>query len=324
VNEGVVSESTVTGGKTNVGGKTGTVNGEVVNTPEVVPEVQYTAKNEPIETFETTNGVRTPETVTTYDGKAGEWQFAGEVKKGAKINDLIQQLRNLTKANGIEYAVVKFKTGPHAGKRCIVSGNEHGIKFEAGEVEYIYMHSHPTNSGASGEDFLALYKLDQSQQTIIEPNGTVKIRKPTVNTEGNLVTEKGDVLNIPVSKNGPVEVMSPEVDAPSTEGGWPWKQTKLSVADLTKGGGNCKIWAKKIQDNIGGDIIEITGPFYIGEVYTKEGKLITSMFKEHFAVKKGELYYDRITGPEGMPTIEYMKLFKDAEVLTFKNIGTFK
>jgi hypothetical protein len=118
----------------------------------------------------------------------------------------------LTASNKVEYAVVKFKTGPHAGKRCIVSGNEHGIMFGENEIEYIYMHSHPTNAGASGEDYLSLYKLDQSQQTIIEPDGNVKIRQPKANEEGNLVTEKGEVLKPgeTVTKEGPVVVEAPE------------------------------------------------------------------------------------------------------------------
>jgi hypothetical protein len=45
-------------------------------------------------------------------------------------------------------------------------------------------------------------------------------------------------------------------------------------------------------------------------VYTKKGKLISSEFAEHYAVRKGDMIYDRITGSSGMHVDEYKKLFE--------------
>ena len=38
---------------------------------------------------------------------------------------------------------------------------------------------------------------------------------------------------------------------------WPWKSTKVTVKEMNVGGGECKQWAYKIQEAIGGDIIHI-------------------------------------------------------------------
>ncbi len=90
------------------------------------------------------------------------------------------------------------------------------------------------------------------------------------------------------------------------------------------GGGNCKEWAKKLQEAIGGDIIYIKDKFGapgIGDVYTKNGILITEKpWLEHFAVRKDGIYYDRITGPEGMNLDQYQNLFKEAKYLDFETI----
>jgi hypothetical protein len=105
---------------------------------------------------------------------------------------------------------------------------------------------------------------------------------------------------------------------------WPWAKTKLSAKELMAGGGNCKEWAKKLQEAIGGDIIYIKDKFGapgIGDVYTKNGILITEKpWLEHFAVRKDGIYYDRITGPEGMNLDQYQNLFKEAKYLDFETI----
>ncbi len=80
-----------------------------------------------------------------------------------------------------------------------------------------------------------------------------------------------------------------------------------TYVDLTfGGGGRCDLHAKKIQQAIGGDIVHTTPqnsnlPF-IGDVYTKSGKLIRTvqLWQEHYAIRKGCMMYDRITGPAGM------------------------
>jgi hypothetical protein len=49
---------------------------------------------------------------------------------------------------------------------AFVSGNENGIAFdpEQGELEYLYMHSHPENLDLSAEDYMSLYNLNQSEK----------------------------------------------------------------------------------------------------------------------------------------------------------------
>jgi hypothetical protein len=106
---------------------------------------------------------------------------------------------------------------------------------------------------------------------------------------------------------------------------WPWKNTSASIAELTAGGGKCKPWAKQIQDAIGGDIIHITDKYGapgIGNVFTKEGKLITKTdpWVEHYAVRIDDMIYDRITGPSGLPIKDYKKLFEYGEYLDFNTI----
>jgi hypothetical protein len=94
---------------------------------------------------------------------------------------------------------------------------------------------------------------------------------------------------------------------------WPWTKDKASKADLLKDGGKCFEHAKKIKSEIGGEIIHIKDGFgapAIGPVYNSKGELITSDWKEHYAVRIGDVIYDRITGSEGLHIDEYKKLFE--------------
>ncbi|WP_062053196.1 RHS repeat-associated core domain-containing protein [Aquimarina longa] len=104
-------------------------------------------------------------------------------------------------------------------------------------------------------------------------------------------------------------------------GKWPWKRTTASIAELTAGGGNCLACARKIQEAIGGRIINIVDNFGapgIGPMYNKAGKLISRDFKIHHAVRKGDMIFDRVTGPSGMSVDNYKKLFEYGKYLNFK------
>ncbi len=104
-------------------------------------------------------------------------------------------------------------------------------------------------------------------------------------------------------------------------GKWPWKRTTASIAELTAGGGNCLACARKIQEAIGGRIINIVDNFGapgIGPMYNKAGKLISRDFKIHHAVRKGDMIFDRVTGPSGMNVDNYKKLFEYGKYLNFK------
>ena len=100
-----------------------------------------------------------------------------------------------------------------------------------------------------------------------------------------------------------------------------WKDN-ASKADLLKDGGQCEKCAYEIQKKVGGDIIHIVDKYgapRIGKVTTKGGEVITEFF-DHFAVKKGDMIYDILTGPKGMNINEYKKLFEEAKYLNFDNV----
>ena len=102
-------------------------------------------------------------------------------------------------------------------------------------------------------------------------------------------------------------------------GNWPWKK-RATISDLNKGGGNCKVHAEKIKDMVGGKIIRIfdrLGAPGIGKVTHPNGKVVSHVFTEHFAVRKGDMIYDRITGSNGMHIDEYKKLFEYHKFLNF-------
>ncbi|WP_299243570.1 DUF6443 domain-containing protein [uncultured Aquimarina sp.] len=101
---------------------------------------------------------------------------------------------------------------------------------------------------------------------------------------------------------------------------WPWKRTTASIAELTAGGGNCLACARKIQEAIGGRVINIVdqyGAKYIGAMYNKAGKLISRDFQIHHAVRKGDMIFDRVTGPNGLHINDYKKLFEYGKYLNF-------
>lgn len=100
---------------------------------------------------------------------------------------------------------------------------------------------------------------------------------------------------------------------------WPWKAKTIGPKQLAKGG--CDKAALKIQDEIGGEIVHITpkgGAEFLGSVNTKRGAPIASNWRNHFAVRKGDVVYDRITGPEGMHITEYKSLWKYSEGIDFE------
>lgn len=135
------------------------------------------------------------------------------------------------------------------------------------------------------------------------------------------------VYNIEVHDAHNYFVSRQEILVHNTTCPWPWKRA-ATIRDLTAGGGNCKMCAEKIQKVIGGDIIHIIdgyGAPFIGDVYNRMGKLITDPkytkpWTEHYAVRKGNMIFDRITGEAGMHIDEYKKLFQYGDFLIFNNV----
>jgi hypothetical protein len=100
---------------------------------------------------------------------------------------------------------------------------------------------------------------------------------------------------------------------------------------MIAGGGRCREWAKKIQQSVGGDMIQIipnparfpgagSANLFIGPVRTRSGQVISEGFKEHVAVRVGDAIYDRITGPMGMHIDDYKRLFDWGDDLVFDRV----
>ncbi|MEN7550412.1 RHS repeat-associated core domain-containing protein [Rapidithrix thailandica] len=95
---------------------------------------------------------------------------------------------------------------------------------------------------------------------------------------GNEMLEYAVRKGVPekLQKRLALSIVDPEDGNSPSFGKWPWKKTTASVADLTVGGGNCKMCADKIQKVLGGDIIKIKDKYGapgIGPVYTKKVNL---------------------------------------------------
>jgi hypothetical protein len=87
----------------------------------------------------------------------------------------------------------------------------------------------------------------------------------------------------------------------------------------------CELDARRIREGLGqGEIIHIAPPdeevMVLGEVFPPGGGVITE-WRYHWAVRIGDRFYDRMTGPQGMSEEKYRKLFKEADALTFRPIG---
>jgi hypothetical protein len=98
---------------------------------------------------------------------------------------------------------------------------------------------------------------------------------------------------------------------------WPWDQLNLSANALKHG--QCQTWAESLANSIGGEIIHIVpspnlGTQFLGDVFTLSGERIEG-WTEHFAVRKGGMIFDRITGPNGLSIQDYKNLFKYSESL---------
>jgi RHS repeat-associated protein len=152
---------------------------------------------------------------------------------------------------------------------------------------------------------------------VLSPNGVVQLTRYTYTPQPT------KVYNLEVYRTHTYLVGTMEAVVHNPGPCWPWKKTELSVKELTANGGNCEKWAGQIQEKIGGDIIHIQDTYgapRIGEVYTKSGKPITGDWAEHFAVRKEDMIYDRITGPEGLHIEDYKQLFQYGEYLNFDNV----
>jgi hypothetical protein len=86
------------------------------------------------------------------------------IVKGEKVQDLISELAQATyESNGLEHAIVVLRDGT----RAIVRGGSGGIIF-GDDVRRIILHTHPSTTGPSPEDFEMLDILMQRHSYIYE------------------------------------------------------------------------------------------------------------------------------------------------------------
>lgn len=84
----------------------------------------------------------------------------------------------------------------------------------------------------------------------------------------------------------------------------------------------CEVDAERIRRALGaGEIIHIAPPdetvMGLGAVYPPGGGVITE-WRYHRAVRIGDRYYDRMTGPQGMAWHDYRALFPEWDILVFR------
>jgi len=96
-----------------------------------------------------------------------------EIVHGENVKDLINEIKGRTYETGKEHALVTLANG----QRTIVSGGTSGITFAEGQIKRLFGHSHPTSAPPSADDFEALEKLQQSQQTVLHGGEATKIRR---------------------------------------------------------------------------------------------------------------------------------------------------
>jgi hypothetical protein len=111
--------------------------------------------------------------VKNITGQTQSMRIERYIKKGEKIEDLINEAKSQTFLTGNEHAVVTLADG----RRALVSGGPGGISFGEGSITRIFGHTHPTSAPPSFADKEALQILGQSKQYVYH-GGEVMIVRP--------------------------------------------------------------------------------------------------------------------------------------------------
>lgn len=103
-----------------------------------------------------------------------------EIKRGASMDALLNDLKANAWVSGKEHALIKLKDG----RRLMIRGGEDGIDFyevngkimmtvdgQLVEIERIFIHTHPAPSGRSDLDMEHLRKLGQASSWLFEFKG---------------------------------------------------------------------------------------------------------------------------------------------------------
>jgi hypothetical protein len=95
------------------------------------------------------------------------------IARSEKVASLIDELKTLTFHTGNEHAIVKLA----GNQRVLISGGERGIAFWRGQINTIYIHSHPYHllpTGPSVFDIKALRSLGQRSSYLLERGNVQK------------------------------------------------------------------------------------------------------------------------------------------------------
>jgi hypothetical protein len=101
-------------------------------------------------------------------GKAVPMTVEKILPQGAKVTDILNDVKGMTWTSGNEHAVVRLADG----QKAIVSGGPRGIFFKPGQIKTLFGHTHPTSAGPSLADSEALRILGQSRQYVV-PGGQI-------------------------------------------------------------------------------------------------------------------------------------------------------
>ena len=104
---------------------------------------------------------------------AGAAQLVRLIGPGERIADLLNEGKVRTFTTGVEHALVKLANG----QRALMSGAADRISFRAGEITFLYAHTHAyqfLQGGASASDQAALARLGQWASYVLERGQLIK------------------------------------------------------------------------------------------------------------------------------------------------------
>ncbi len=105
-------------------------------------------------------------------GAVSQMQLVRIIKKGEKLDDIINEGKALTWTTGNEHALVKLANG----ERALVSGGPGGISFQEGQIQKLFGHTHPTSAPPSSADFEATKLLGQTKQYVLHGGETTVVK----------------------------------------------------------------------------------------------------------------------------------------------------
>ncbi|WPQ66295.1 RHS repeat-associated core domain-containing protein [Chitinophaga sancti] len=106
-------------------------------------------------------------------GKSAPMSIERIIKRGEKLEDIVNEAKGLTWTTGNEHAVVTLTNG----ERALVSGGPGGIIFKRSEVKLLFGHTHPTSAPPSSTDATALTELGQTKQYVYH-GGEISVVRP--------------------------------------------------------------------------------------------------------------------------------------------------